>query len=50
MDGKKCGAGGVIKTPNLLVYTWLLNCGKGTNNRAKLLGVWASLRLALKCS
>jgi ribonuclease HI len=50
MDGLKCGAGGIIKIPNLLVYKWLFNYGRGTNNRAKLLGVWASLRLALHLS
>ena len=34
MDGQICGAGGVIKTPYLMVYKWLFNCGRGTNNRA----------------
>jgi ribonuclease HI len=50
MDGQNCGAGGIIKTPNMIVYKWLFNCGRGTNNRAKLLGIWASLRLALHLS
>ena len=34
MDGQKCGVDGIIKTTNLLVYKWLLNCGIGTNNIA----------------
>jgi hypothetical protein len=34
MDGQICGAGGVIKTPDLMVYKCLFNFVRGTNNRA----------------
>jgi hypothetical protein len=34
MDGQICGASGVIKTPYLMVYKWIFNCGRGTKNRA----------------
>jgi ribonuclease HI len=34
----------------MTVYKWLLNCGTGTNNKAELMGVWASLRLAIHLS
>jgi ribonuclease HI len=46
LDGNQCGAGGVFKTPDLTVYRWVFNCGGGTNTRAELLGVWATLMLA----
>jgi ribonuclease HI len=48
--GKQCGAGGVIKTPDLSVYRWFFNCGEGSNTRAELLGVWATLTLATHLS
>jgi len=41
-----CGAGGVIKTPNSIVYRWFINCGSGTNTKEELMGVWATLILA----
>jgi len=41
-----CGARGIIKTTGKTSYIWTLNCGQGTNTKAKLLGVWASLTLA----
>jgi ribonuclease HI len=49
-DGKQCGAGGVFKTLDLTVYRWVFNCGGGTNTRAELLGVWATLMLATHLS
>jgi hypothetical protein len=44
------GAGGAIKINEHLAYKWTLNCGHGTNTRAKLMGVWASLTLASRLS
>jgi hypothetical protein len=44
-DGSICGAGGIIKVQEATVYRWTLNCGKGTNTKAELLGAWASLWL-----
>jgi hypothetical protein len=41
-----CGAGGVIKTIDSHVYRWTLNGGEGTNTKAELLGIWATLTLA----
>jgi ribonuclease HI len=46
LDGISCGAGGVIKTPDLTVIRWIYNCGRGTNTRAELMGAWATLMLA----
>jgi ribonuclease HI len=46
LDGHQCGARGVLKTPNLIVFKWVYNCGGGTNTRAKLLGVWKTHILA----
>jgi ribonuclease HI len=45
-NGTLCGAGGIIRTGGNTYYRWTLNCGMGTNTRAELLGVWASLSLA----
>jgi ribonuclease HI len=44
--GGICGAGGVIKQPDSTVHRWFLNCGNGTNTKAELMGVWATLYLA----
>jgi ribonuclease HI len=44
--GKCCGAGGIINLPGSTVYKWYINCGEGTNTKAELLGVWATLTLA----
>lgn len=41
-----CGAGGVIKSINKLVYRWHLNCGGRTNSKAELLGIWATITWA----
>jgi ribonuclease HI len=45
-DGKQCGAGGYLKTHDSIVTRWLMNCGEGTNTKAELMGVWATLTLA----
>jgi ribonuclease HI len=49
-NGEQSGAGGVIKLNEHSVYKWTLNCGGGSNTRAELLGVWASLTLAHRLS
>jgi ribonuclease HI len=36
----------VIKTVDNIVYRWHINCGKGTNTKAELMGIWATLTLA----
>jgi len=36
----------IIKLDGQCSYKWLINCGQGTNTRAKLLGAWALLTLA----
>jgi ribonuclease HI len=46
LDGNSCGAGGVIKTPDLTDIRWIYNCGRGTNTRTELMGAWATLMLA----
>jgi ribonuclease HI len=45
-NGKCSGAGGIIKTSVSTVYRWYFNCGEGTNTKAELMGVWATLFLA----
>jgi ribonuclease HI len=45
-NGLLSGVGGIIKTSGNSTIRWTLNCGQGTNTRAKLLGLWASLILA----
>jgi ribonuclease HI len=45
-DGSMCGAGGIIKVQKAIVYKWKLNCGKGTDTKAELMGAWASLWIA----
>jgi ribonuclease HI len=45
-EGSICGAGGSMKIvydPNI---TWFFNSGSGTNTKAELVGVWASLFMA----
>jgi len=46
--GDFCGARGVFKHPDSTMHRWFLNCGTGTNTKAELLGVWATLLLAKK--
>jgi len=45
-NGTLSGAGVIIKTRENTFYKWTFNCGMGTNTKAKLLGVWATLSLA----
>jgi ribonuclease HI len=45
-SGGSCGAGGFFKFHPSRCTWWFLNCGIGTNNKAELLGLWASLYLA----
>jgi ribonuclease HI len=45
-SGGCCGAGGFFKNHPSRITMWFLNCGVGTNNKAELLGLWASLYLA----
>jgi ribonuclease HI len=40
-----CAAGGIFKSYASRVTKWYLNCGVGTNTKAKLLGLWATLTL-----
>jgi ribonuclease HI len=44
--GGCCGAGGIFKTHPNRTTMWFLNCGEGSNNKAELMGLWASLYLA----
>ena len=46
LDGRVCGAGGIFKHHPSRVTKWFLNCGLGTNTKAELMGLWASLTLA----
>jgi hypothetical protein len=41
-----CGAGGILKISGHRIINWLINCGSGTNTRAKLMGAWNLLTLA----
>jgi ribonuclease HI len=45
-NGSQSGAGGLIRISQNSFYKWTFNCGPGTNTRAELLGVWATLYLA----
>jgi hypothetical protein len=47
-DGSNSGVGGVISLNANTFFKWMFNTGAGTNNRAKLLGVWTTLFLSLK--
>jgi ribonuclease HI len=47
-NGTLSGAGGLIKIGENIIYRWTFNYGMGTNTRAELLGVWATLTLAYK--
>ena len=44
-DGFCCGAGGTFKNHPSRVTKWFINCGVGTNTKAELMGLWASLTL-----
>jgi ribonuclease HI len=45
-NGECCGAGGIFKSHATRITKWFLNCGAGTNTKAELLGLWATLTLA----
>jgi ribonuclease HI len=45
-NGLCCGAGGFFKAHPSRITKWFLNCGPGTNTKAELMGLWASLLLA----
>jgi ribonuclease HI len=49
-NGNISGAGGIIKLDALREYRWTMNCGKGSNTRAELLGAWSTLVLAARLS
>jgi len=42
-DGSMCGVGGIIKVQKETTYKWRLNCGKGANTKAELMGACSSL-------
>jgi ribonuclease HI len=44
-NGLQSGAGGLIRITENSHYRWTFNCGPGSNTRAELLGVWATLHL-----
>jgi len=45
-DGRNCGEGGILKISKTLLYKWHVNCGQGSNTKAKLMGAWATVQLA----
>jgi ribonuclease HI len=45
-DGATCGAGGTIKIFPDADIRWFFNAGAGSNTKAELIGVWATLFLA----
>jgi hypothetical protein len=45
-NGLQSGAGDLLWTSKNSHYRWTFNCGPGTNTRAELLGIWATLHLA----
>jgi hypothetical protein len=45
-SGKSSGASGNLRISEHEIFKWTINCGPGTNNRAKLLGAWELLTLA----
>jgi ribonuclease HI len=45
-DGSCCGAGGFFKHHQSKITNWFINGGAGSNTRAELLGLWATLSLA----
>jgi ribonuclease HI len=44
--GLCCGAGGTFKSHPGRTTKWSLSCGRGTNTKAELLGLWTTLLLA----
>jgi ribonuclease HI len=49
-NGARCGAGGFFKTHQSRTTYWFINCGTGSNTKAKLLGLWTTLSLAASWS
>jgi len=47
-DGLQSGAGGFLRISKNSYYSWTFNRGPGTNTRAELLVVWATLHLATR--
>jgi len=47
-SGIQSGAGGIIKISDNTMYKWYFSIVLRSNNRAELLGVWATLLLAKK--
>jgi ribonuclease HI len=45
-SGLCCGAGGIFRFHSSRVTKWFINCGAGSNTKAELLGLWATLTLA----
>jgi ribonuclease HI len=45
-NGLRCGAGGIFRFHPSRITKWFINCGAGTNTKAELLGLWATLTLA----
>jgi ribonuclease HI len=45
-NGSCCAAGGIFRTHDKRITKWYLNCGVGTNTKAELMGLWATLTLA----
>jgi ribonuclease HI len=48
LNGTLCGVGGVLNIDEHTKFRWTLNCGRGTNSRAELMGAWATLTLATR--
>jgi len=46
VNGCCCGAGGFFKAHPERSIKWFLCCGRGSNTKAELLGLWATLLLA----
>jgi ribonuclease HI len=46
-NGECCGAGGFFKTHSSRITKWFINCRAGTNTKAELMGLWATLTLAM---
>jgi hypothetical protein len=44
--GSICAARGIVKFSDSVEYRWYFNCEEGTNTKAELMGMWASLFIA----
>lgn len=45
-SGTCCGAGGTFRSHPHRLTKWFINCGRGSNTKAELLGLWATLLIA----